>query len=93
MLFLFVFRSRYWVTNLLATTVGDSQEKSVKTSKITSTSPLSEGTAASDLVYVMPYVKADKKGLLIVNKKSSGLDLTYDIAPLLPFAKCPTVQQ
>ena len=26
MLFLFVFRSRYWVTNLLATTVGDSQE-------------------------------------------------------------------
>ena len=54
--------AKYWVTNLLVTTVGDSREKSVKSSKVTSPALTAEGAGggppgSSDPVYVMPYEK------------------------------------
>ena len=81
------------VTNLLATTVGDSQEKSIKASTVTELPPanvtatshvtvLGQGTEPTNVhaVYVMPYMKAGKKGMLIVNKKSVGVQVSIKSA-------------
>ena len=78
--------AQYWVTNLLATTVGDSGEKSIKNSKITenymsevvtgqdSGDGAADGTNSS--IFAMPYTKDGKKGVLIVNKKAAAVELT-----------------
>ena len=71
------------MTNLLATTVGDSGEKSIKNSKITE-NYMSEvvtgqdsGDGAADRtnssIFAMPYTKDGKKGVLIVNKKAAAV--------------------
>ena len=72
--------AKYWVTNLLATTVGDSREKSIKAAKLTVTRGAASARQlrepAVDPVYVMPFEKAGKRGMLVVNKRSVPLELT-----------------
>ena len=74
------------MTNLLATTVGDSGEKSIKNSKITenymsevatgqdSGDGAADGTNSS--IFAMPYTKDGNKGVLLVNKKATAVELT-----------------
>ena len=72
--------AKYWVTKLLATTVGDNQEKTVVASEISVTQSRRgiENVTSSLPVYVMPYKKQQQKGMLIVNKKATALALTID---------------
>ena len=63
--------AKYWVTNLLATTVADAKEKSIVASDVS----LANGTQI-DAVYSMAYSKDGKKGILLVNKKQVGLEVT-----------------
>jgi len=69
--------AKYYVTQLLAKTVGSSKEKAICNYTVTGM-PMETRTAA-DSLYVMPYKMTDdgKKGILLVNKRPEALDLRF----------------
>lgn len=65
--------AKYWVTNILAKTVGTAEEKSLFKAIVANAS----SDEVRDAVYVLPYVKSAKKGILVVNKMGAPLELRF----------------
>lgn len=63
--------AKYWVTHVLATTVGTAEEKSVFNSTVEHAS----SDEVANAVYVFPYAKSADKGILVVNKMGTPLEL------------------
>jgi hypothetical protein len=64
--------AKYWITNLLATTVGG---KDLKTLTKATVSATTETEDASLMLHAMPYIMGGtkEKGVLLVNKKAKTL--------------------
>ena len=71
--------AKYWVTQLLAATVGDAKPKTIVASTVHAPQGAPDGDGDGDgdaaQVYVMAFVKDGRKGALLVNKQASPHDL------------------
>ena len=72
--------AKYWVTTMLASTVGSAKEKAIVASNVSLANGTLTGGSSSipQPVYVMPYVMEDTQGVLLVNKKQTAMDVTID---------------